>query len=344
MRNANTKRKAHITKPREAAAHLETHFCSPAWEAAHVGAKINKVVVTFIEQADIPREVRASQYERLVGQKSSYGYIPLRTGIALARGGSCWCPDGCMRARGPGEGLTADFCCEECTGLEPKWTEHSVARSDPAGVGNRRAIAQANGHKHAAGLEGKAGVGRFIIVQAREQWSMSESVHRRAGHYWLARTVETAPGSGTCLEKITDRRKTIDETAFTMGDYAISVEWFHRVADDAMGLSFTKWIPDDPDDPGMPSVLNSTELRAVEGKPIDPTQTDGCALSLHRQAAVEPVLVPPPRQSPRLASNTAKAAGVGVGVLERLALPSAPLDAVWEVRELVDAASRNQCW
>jgi|TARA_B110001469_G_C9391197_1_gene201866 hypothetical protein len=69
---------------------------------------------------------------------------------------------------------------------------------------------------------------------------MAESVHIRSGHYWLARTVETAPGSGTCIEKITDRRTSRGSTTFTLRDYAISVEWFHRVDTDAMGLSFSK--------------------------------------------------------------------------------------------------------
>ena len=77
-------------------------------------------------------------------------------------------------------------------------------------------------------------------VQARERWSMAEAVHIRSGHYWLARTVETAPGSGTCIEKITDRRTSRGSTTFTLRDYAISVEWFHRVDTDAMGLSFSK--------------------------------------------------------------------------------------------------------
>ena len=77
-------------------------------------------------------------------------------------------------------------------------------------------------------------------MQARERWSMAESVHIRSGHYWLARTVETAPGSGTCIEKIEERRTSRDSTAFTSGDYAISVEWFDRVDTDAMGLSFSK--------------------------------------------------------------------------------------------------------
>ena len=72
---------------------------------------------------------------------------------------------------------------------------------------------------------------------------MAESAHFRSGHYWLARTVETKPGSNTCIEKIDERRTSKGSTLFSKGDYAISVEWFHRVDTDAMGLSFSKHAP-----------------------------------------------------------------------------------------------------
>ena len=136
--------------------------------------------------------------------------------------------------------MTANFCCEECDGPEPQWTEHEIDRTDAAGIGARRKLAQDAGHKRAATLAGAGGIGKFIIVQARERWSMAESVHIRSGHYWLARTVETAPGSGTCIEKIEEQRTSRGSTVFTKGDYAISVEWFDRVDTDAMGLSFSK--------------------------------------------------------------------------------------------------------
>ena len=164
---------------------------------------------------------------------------------------------------------------------------------------------------------------------------MEQTAHMRTGHYWLARTVETEPGSGTCLQRITDRRASIESesktftTTFNKGDYAISIEWsaplpalarpqsltppallflpacrWDRVAEDAEGLSFQKLVPED-DEAEMPSILNSTELRAVEGQRIDLTKTDGPALSLHRQERVEPVFIPPPppeRRSGRVAA------------------------------------------
>lgn len=168
---------------------------------------------------------------------------------------------------------------------------------------------------------------------------MAESVPIRSGHYWLARTVETAPGSGTCIEKIKERRTSRGLTAFTLGDYAISVEWFDRVDTDAMGLSFSREV----DDSEMPCIINSTELRAVEGQPIELNSTDSLTLSIFPAMQIQPALVPPPpplaRKSPRLAKG-----GQGVGVQARPAEPSLPLDAVVEVRAELDAAIRGQCW
>ena len=40
----------------------------------------------------------------------------------------------------------------------------------------------------------------------------------------------------------------------------------------------------------MPSLLNSTELRAVEGQPIDLTSTDSPALSIISAKQIEPAL------------------------------------------------------
>ena len=85
----------------------------------------------------------------------------------LSRAEAHWC-DGCLRGRAPGDGLTADYRCEECDGPEPQWTEHEIERTDAAGIGARRKLAQAAGHKRAATLAGASGIGKFIIVQARK--------------------------------------------------------------------------------------------------------------------------------------------------------------------------------
>jgi hypothetical protein len=360
VRNANTKGKVRLTTAREAAAHLESHFCTPEWEAKHAGNKINKVVVTYVEQTDIPRDAREPSYDTLVGQKSAFSYLPLRPGVVLSKGDSCWCADGCMRARGPGNGLVpgcrGTYTVDGCTSGS-KWTEHVVARNDLAGIGARRVQAQSNGHKRAAKLHGKDakeamdGIGRFILVQARERWSTKEEVHFRQGHYWLARTVESSPGSGTCIVEKVEKNKFINGNRFDRGDYVIAVEWFDREAADGDGLSFTKWVPDEDEDERM--VVNSTELRAVEGYEIDLTKTDGLAFSVLRvEPTVLPVLVPPqtgkvaPRQQ---AARGAKRGGPTPGtraalVVERPLPPPPTPETVWEIRADVDAAARKECW
>ena len=107
----------------------------------------------------------------------------------------------------------------------------------------------------------------------------------------------------------------------------------------------------------MPSVLNSTELRAVEGQPIDLDMTDSLALSVVQTKQIEPALVPPPppllkksarqaemdRQKSTVGARVSKG-GAGVGVQVRPTAPPLPLDAVVEVRAELDAAARGQCW
>ena len=96
-----------------------------------------------------------------------------------------WC-DGCLRGRAPGDCLTATYCCKDRDGPEPQWTEHTVDRTDAAGIASRRVLAQAAGHKRAASLAGAGDVGKFIIVQARERWSMAETVGARPQRSLLA--------------------------------------------------------------------------------------------------------------------------------------------------------------
>ena len=122
-------------------------------------------------------------------------------------------------------------------------------------------------------------------------------------------------------------------------------------------LTPTRWVPDeDEDEDDMPCIINSTELRAVEGQSIDLNSTDSLTLSVISTVQIEPALVLPPppqvRKSPRLAVEGGSKGpgarlskgGQGVGVQARPAAPSLPLDAVVEVRAEVDAASRGQCW
>ena len=150
-----------------------------------------------------------------------------------------------MRARGPGQGLTASLKCKGCTGPEPQWTEHIVERTDAAGIVNERRRAQTLGHKLARTLK----VGDWIAIQARERWSTKEEVHYRAGHYWVGRVVDAGIdhflGKGV-VRQATKRREDINGTMFTEGDIAIAIEWWDRTTDDE-GLAFEKWVDTDGD-------------------------------------------------------------------------------------------------
>ena len=112
----------------------------------------------------------------------------------------------------------------------------------------------------------------------------------------------------------------------------------------------------------MPSILNSTELRAVEGQPIDLTSTDSLAPSIISAKQIEPALVPPPpplsnkssRVPARVAAQSEPKAkpgracqrtkgGESVGVQGRGgAPPSQPLDAVVEVRADLAGCGRTR--
>ena len=162
---------------REAAQLAESYFCTPEYEAKHVNDVINQVVIFATDAADmIERPTVEPTYSTIEGQKKAFSFKPIRPGVVGSRCASHWC-DACMRAHGPGDGMTAALRIDGCTGPERRWTEHHVERTDAAGVANERKRAQALGHKLARSLK----VGDWIAVQARERWSTKEVVHYRAG-------------------------------------------------------------------------------------------------------------------------------------------------------------------
>ena len=56
-----------------------------------------------------------------------------------------------------------------------------------------------------------------------------------------------------------------------------------------MGLSFSKWVPNE--DSEMPCIINSMKLRAVEGQPIASIGPDSLTLSLLPRVQIEPALM-----------------------------------------------------
>ena len=123
---------------------------------------------------------------------------------------------------------------------------------------------------------------------------------------------------------------------------------FDRTTDDADGLSFIKWEPDEPDENQM--IINSTELRAVEGELIDITKTDGLTFSIHAVPKITPVLVPPPRgkpaprQSKRIAGGAKPTPGGKKAAVVARPIAPPPPETVYEIKGDVDAAGRRESW
>eukprot|EP00965_Chrysotila_dentata_P193216 6175616-Pleurochrysis_carterae.AAC.1 len=146
-----------------------------------------------------------------------------------------------------------ELCSPECPmAAALPWKQITVKELPLTGVANRRIVAQEQGRLLAQRLTPDA----YFAVQARADWSSSEEVHYRPGHFWLA---QAPPESEFLVERV-HRRSTADGTAYSSGDFKIKVgRYFDREASDASGLSFEEWTAPD----GSSHFVNSTELRAV---------------------------------------------------------------------------------
>jgi hypothetical protein len=92
----------------------------------------------------------------------------------------------------------------------------------------------------------------------------------RPGHHCLLKFGKVA-GSDNCVEKefILGPRK-FDQykgSRFYNGDFTLVVDlWFHRVDEDASGLTFEEWDPSadtDASESPVALIVNSSELRAT---------------------------------------------------------------------------------
>ena len=170
IKNGSIKTKSgKIRSAREVAEHLNARFGSEEWQASHESAKINEIVVFYVDETEIAeRPVVEATYDFSRASTKIFSYAVLDSEKMAGRERSCWCP-ACSRARGPGEGMAwagnAKLTVLGCKCSERVWTAHSVTRTDAAGVANKKKQAQAEGHKMAA----KLGVGMWIAVQARER-------------------------------------------------------------------------------------------------------------------------------------------------------------------------------
>ena len=120
---------------------------------------------------------------------------------------------------------------------------------------------------------------------------------------------------------------------FTTGDIVIAVQWYDRLPTDPQGLKFRKWMP--PREPGVepppPTIVNSTELRAIN-------------LSIHPCAST--VGPRPVRHSARLVPKKSgkRAAMVHMGEGAGPRFIELPDDTVFEMHADADALVRCECW
>ena len=92
-------------------------------------------------------------YDSMAGMKKTFLFMAVREGTILQRKFACWCSS-CAQMSAPGEGeMDTSYRCVECEtwkqaeagkGEYLKWAETSIARTDPAGIANAKAIALAH--------------------------------------------------------------------------------------------------------------------------------------------------------------------------------------------------------
>ena len=158
-------------------------------------------------------------------------------------------------ARGRGDSATMEICgnnklrCTACTSTELDWEEQPIKDHGSTVVADTRSKVK----KDALEIVKKLKPGDFIAVQARAEWSQTEDVHYRPGHFWLARI-----GDDVTYEVIKAARKIIGGTLFTCGDIKLEIgRYFDRSASDPSGLTFEEWTSPDSE----VSIINACELR-----------------------------------------------------------------------------------
>lgn len=228
----------YITSPKEVAEHLRNRFETDEWKAAHTDKSIQEIIVTYSDHMDIvERPAVEHEFEQLAGKMSSFSYTVLGRDVVGTRTRSCWC-EPCFNQLGR-QNLTAKgrntLVCDGCQSPFPlPWYEVSV-KDLGTGLAGRRRESQALGSELAKLLK----KGGFLGIQAREQWSISDDVLYRPGHFWLAQAPDDLE-----VRRIT-KRETINGQHFHPGDYLVRVErYFERDCADDTGLTFDEWKPE----------------------------------------------------------------------------------------------------
>jgi hypothetical protein len=156
-----------------------------------------------------------------------------------------------------------------------RFSESTIRCTQAAGIANARARSKDLWLK----LQPLLKAGKFAAVQARELWSDEERAHLRPGHHWVCELGD-AYGLGSPIFAGPFKKQVywppqkdqegwrlefegIARQRYDAGDCAICLRrYYHRVADDAEGLTFVRWEAQG----GEMLVVNSSELRAVEGR------------------------------------------------------------------------------
>ena len=230
----------YVTSPMEVAEHLRRKVDTDDWRAAHRTKTIKKITVLYSDHSEIKERPANgdNSFESLTGKMTSFSYLILASEQVARRERSCWCP-ACMLAHrrdSPQLRLATEgeLHCLECDSGQRfgapafPWREQTV-KDLGTGLAGRRKNAQVLG----CALAKKIKPGEFFALQAREQWSASESVHLRPGYFWVAQA-----GSNFRIE-VADKRMTIGGTVFSKGDLIIRIgRYFDRDVADPSGLTF----------------------------------------------------------------------------------------------------------
>lgn len=253
---------ATITRSAHVAEHLRNTFDTDEWRSEYANKTINEIVVFYSDASDVSERaaVERSAYDSLVGEKTTFSYIPLAEGVLGMREQSHWC-QACCRAKGRGLGtmnslLGVEGCRDGCL-----WREQECHRRDRSGIAERRIAAQREGVR----LAHKLKPGMWFAAEDRAE----------ADVYYIGKGVEIENDS--CIYKCirSDERSVVMAgVRFDRGDVAIAVEWWAKaVGADVEERTFEMWQPSAEDkskysiqlaDGRTIFIVNATELRMVD--------------------------------------------------------------------------------
>ena len=151
----------------------------------------------------------------------------------------------------------------------------TITCTQAAGLGNNMVRAKALWQE----LKPLLKAGKDAAVQARVLWGLEEQFHMRPGHFWGCQLGDAnGCGSPVLAGPFKERQwwppaegeadwkpehREIVRQRYDEGEVALLLHcYYHRTVDDREGLTFMRWFGK----PGEKLVVNSSELRAVQGR------------------------------------------------------------------------------